>query len=273
MKKVLFFDIDGTLMNTAGIVPDSAKKALEQARLAGCQTVICSGRSGHQMQKWMYDDFDGVINCTGARVIFNGETIYEHFVPTEDVKRAREVLSAAGGVLVGQTERCAILSKESYEYMYDFLRSNGRSEERIQNMLGKAILTDRMEECGEIKKFFYHRSSKSVEELAKELGDIFTIEGSSFLKNANDCGEITSIGINKSFGMKKYLEYQGLDRECAIAFGDGPNDVDMLEYAKIGVAMGNGRDEIKRISDFITKDIDDDGIAYAMVKLGLINVY
>lgn len=269
-KKVLFFDIDGTLVNSDGAVPASAREALMQARSMGHQIVICSGRSGHQMSRWMYEDFDGVINCTGARVIYHGNVIYEHFVPYEDVKRAREVLEAANGVLVGQTEECTVLSRESYEYLIEFFRQNGRSEERIQNMLGNAIVTPTMEECDKIKKFFYHRSERTIEEITLELGDIFTIEDSSFLKNKKDCGEISCKGINKSFGMKKYLEYQGLAVEDTVAFGDGPNDLDMLSYAGIGVAMGNGREEVKAIADFVTRDINDDGIAYAMKKLGLI---
>ena len=111
--KLLFFDIDGTLLDYTGKMPASAKEALRQARLTGHRLVICSGRSGHQLSDWMFTDFDGIINCTGARVIFKQNVIYEHFVPWEDVRRAREVLEAANGVLVAQTEECTILSQES----------------------------------------------------------------------------------------------------------------------------------------------------------------
>lgn len=111
--KLLFFDIDGTLLDYTGKMPASAKEALRQARLAGHRLVICSGRSEHQLSDWMFTDFDGIINCTGARVIFKQNVIYEHFVPREDVRRAREVLEAANGVLVAQTEECTIPSQES----------------------------------------------------------------------------------------------------------------------------------------------------------------
>ena len=169
MGKVLFFDIDGTLVNADGVVPASAKKALEQARMAGHRLVICSGRSGHQIPQWIYDYFDGLVNCTGARVICKGRIISEHFVPREDVKRAREALDAAHGVLVGQTEECTILSKEGYDYLYDFMVRSGRPRERIENMLGNAILTPTMEECGKIKKFFYLRSDKTIDEMVLHM--------------------------------------------------------------------------------------------------------
>lgn len=86
----------------------------------------------------MFTDFDGIINCTGARVIYQQNVIYEHFVPREDVRRAREVLEAANGVLVAQTEECTILSQESYSFMKDYLVKMGRSQKRIERLLGNA---------------------------------------------------------------------------------------------------------------------------------------
>lgn len=268
--KLLFFDIDGTLLDYTGKIPASAKEALRQARLAGHRLVICSGRSGHQLSDWMFTDFDGIINCTGARVIFKQNVIYEHFVPREDVRRAREVLEAANGVLVAQTEECTILSQESYTFMKDYLVKMGRSQKRIERLLGNAVISPQMEAYDNIKKFFYHRSEKTVEQLENELGDIFTVEASSFLKDACDSGEITCKGINKSYGMQLYIQRQGFSKEDTIAFGDGPNDLDMLSFAGIGVAMGNARDTVKANADFITRDVEQDGIAYALKKLGIL---
>lgn len=268
--KVLFFDIDGTLLDYTGKMPASAKEALRQARLAGHRLVICSGRSGHQLSDWMFTDFDGIINCTGARVIFEQNVIYEHFVPREDVRRAREVLEAANGVLVAQTEECTVLSQESYSFMKDYLVKMGRSQKRIERLLGNAVISPQMEAYDNIKKFFYHRSEKTVEQLENELGDIFTVEASSFLKDACDSGEITCKGINKSYGMQLYIQRQGFSKEDTIAFGDGPNDLDMLSFAGIGVAMGNARDTVKANADFITRDVEQDGIAYALKELGIL---
>lgn len=270
MGKVLFFDIDGTLVNSEGKVPESASLALKKARENGHQTVICSGRSKHQIEPWMFKNFDGIISSAGAGVFYKGQSIYDHYVPVEHAKKAREVLEAANGYLVGQTDERTILSKEGYDYIIDWSIQRGKNKERIQNTFGCAILTDTLEECDKIKKFFYHRSSKSVDELALELGDIFDIESSSFIKDATDIGEIVCKGINKAYGMQIYLDHQGLKREDTVAFGDGPNDLDMLSFANIGVAMGNGREEVKAVADFVTKDMDDDGIYYAMKELGLI---
>ena len=70
--------------------------------------------------------------------------------------------------------------------------------------------------------------------------------------------------------MQKYIAYAGISQKDTVAFGDGPNDFDMIEYAGIGVAMGNAVEALKRRADFVTKGIDEDGVAYAMEELGLI---
>ena len=66
------------------------------------------------------------------------------------------------------------------------------------------------------------------------------------------------------------MEYFGLTREDTVAFGDGPNDMEMLQYAKIGVAMGNAVLELKQHAYMVTDDIGYAGVAHAMLKLGLI---
>ena len=71
-------------------------------------------------------------------------------------------------------------------------------------------------------------------------------------------------------GIKRYLELTGIKREEIIAFGDAENDLDMLRFAGIGVAMGNGAEEVKAAADYVTADIDDDGIEKALKHFQLI---
>jgi hydroxymethylpyrimidine pyrophosphatase-like HAD family hydrolase len=69
--------------------------------------------------------------------------------------------------------------------------------------------------------------------------------------------------------MERYLKAAGIAREDSIAVGDGPNDLQMMEYAGIGIAMGNAR-EVKERADMVTSSIDDDGIYRAFETLGLL---
>ena len=71
-------------------------------------------------------------------------------------------------------------------------------------------------------------------------------------------------------GIKRYLEMTGIKREEIIAFGDAENDLEMIRFAGIGVAMGNAEEEVKKAADFVTADIDDDGIEKALKHFNLI---
>ena len=82
--------------------------------------------------------------------------------------------------------------------------------------------------------------------------------------------DIIAKGGGKVPGIQKYLEREGLRPEEIIAFGDGENDMEMLKFAGIGVAMGNAEETVKQAADYITSDIDEDGIANALKHFGLI---
>ena len=82
--------------------------------------------------------------------------------------------------------------------------------------------------------------------------------------------DIIAGGGGKMSGIKRYLELAGIKREEIIAFGDAENDLEMLQFAGIGVAMGNGAEEVKAAADYVTADIDDDGIEKALKHFGLL---
>ena len=76
--------------------------------------------------------------------------------------------------------------------------------------------------------------------------------------------------VSKSLAIIKVLQYFDIDKSEAIAFGDGENDIDMLELVGLGVAMGNGNEKLKKIADFVTKKSSEDGIEFALKKYGVI---
>ena len=77
-------------------------------------------------------------------------------------------------------------------------------------------------------------------------------------------------GGGKSAGMQIFLDKYGFNRSESMAFGDGENDKEMLEYAGIGVAMGNAKDSVKAVADYVTDSVDDNGIENALRHFGLI---
>ena len=271
MKKVLFFDIDGTLYDFTGHMPDSTLSALRQARKKGHELVICSGRSKYQVYPELFELFDGYVGAAGAYVEQNGQVIYEHFMQKDTIKEAVDVISKAGGVVAAMTKHNLIFSEECETYLLHKFRAQGIGMDMIARIMGDYELTEDLSAYKNIEKMLYYRSSWPVAKVAGALKASCDITASSFEDPVEDSGEITVKNINKSLGMQKYMEQLHMDVADTIAFGDGPNDLDMIAYAGVGVAMGNAREGLKKIADFVTKPVNEDGISYAMQKLGLID--
>uniref|UniRef100_A0AAU6WKR8 HAD hydrolase family protein n=2 Tax=Chryseobacterium TaxID=59732 RepID=A0AAU6WKR8_9FLAO len=82
--------------------------------------------------------------------------------------------------------------------------------------------------------------------------------------------DVNAGGITKQLGIENFCKHFGIDTADTMAFGDGGNDISMLKFVKIGVAMGNANDAVKEIADFVTGDVDDDGIEKALLRFGLL---
>lgn len=87
---------------------------------------------------------------------------------------------------------------------------------------------------------------------------------------ASLCVKCFAGGCFKVFSYYETLDFFGIDKSEAIAFGDGENDIDMLELVGLGIAMGNGNEKLKKAADFVTKQSSEDGIDYALKKYGII---
>ena len=199
-QKVVFLDVDGTIVNDKGIIPESTQIAIRKAVENGHKLVVCSGRSLFQLPQMLLDlGFSGMVTAAGAQVIAGGKEIYHAVIDEEHRKFIVDYMEKNNFVYCFQTDAGVVMNK--------------RSEQQILKING----------------------------------------------------------IHKATGMKRYLEYVGIPREDSIAIGDGPNDLQMMDYAGIGIAMGNAREEVKKRADMVTSHIDEDGLYHALDRLGLLN--
>ena len=104
-----------------------------------------------------------------------------------------------------------------------------------------------------------------IQEIQDELADIFK-DRIGLQQNTGYTMDITPPGIDKAVGLSKLAQYLQIDKSEIMACGDGDNDLAMIEYVGLGVAMENAIDDVKNIAQFITKDCDEDGIAYVINK-------
>ncbi len=271
MRKALFFDIDGTLVNFQGQMPESAKRALLQAQSNGHLIVLCSGRSVGQVYPFLLEmGFDGIIAAAGAYVEYKKEVIVRHRMDKKTVDAICDLLEEANAIYSAQAESRVFISGECKRRMKERNRLLGRSKELTEYVDKHMEVTDCLKRHTDIEKFNFFNSQITVAGIRERLAGLCDVTAMSFDIPTDTDGEICTKGIHKAFGIQKFIERAKIAKEDTVAFGDGPNDADMLSYAHTGVAMGNARKEIKACADFVTHDIDEDGIAHALSALGLV---
>lgn len=270
MRKILFFDIDGTMVSLEGIMCDSTIRALRSAQRAGHHIVICTGRPYCEVYPYLKTfGFDGVIASAGAYVSCGEKVIFRSVLTKEQTRLVATVMEKAKASYALQSEE-GIFLKEAHRRIFfaDFEKLfQGKKEGALRYDTSCYVAVEDPGAQINIEKMIFLDSCLQLEELGQELGEDFTVLPSSFGDRPTIDGEIMKRGIDKACGMKQYLQYVGASQADTIAFGDGANDRDMLEFAAVGVAMGNATPMLKKIADYVTDSVDNDGIAKAFSAL------
>lgn len=271
--KALFFDIDGTLINNQGEWPASSRKALDLARNKGHKLFLCTGRNEVQIYPMLKEyGFDGVISAAGAAVTCGGKEIYHKYMKAEALGRCIDFFEGKPLMFGIQTASGNYMDRISYDFLRGHLQKYDLSEKVIKAITNGMHIVKTVRGREDVQKLFFFECPEDVPAVQKAVGDDFLVLESSLPVpgKVGGAGEIMMRDVQKSTGMEQVIRYLGISQEDTVAFGDGPNDVDMLKYAAIGVAMGNAKEEVKAAADLVTTDIDDDGIYLAMEKLGLV---
>lgn len=275
-KKFLFFDIDGTLIDFDGTFPKSAREALLKAKAAGHKLFLCTGRSKCQIEQRLLDfGFDGIVGGTGAYVEQNKKVLYSKAIQEKDLRRLVDFLEKEQMVYALQcTDRVIATAVNAQRIREEFRKNNSMDEQRLNKIIGghdlEGDLRLNVGKYRNVEKIIYFWSRVSLDKVRQMLAPEFEVTSMSYQNGSIQNGEVTMAGFNKAYGMQRIIEALGAEQKDTIAFGDGENDLDMLEYADIGVAMGNASDEVKKCADFVTDCVWEDGIANAMCRIGLI---
>ena len=256
MIKVAFFDVDGTLFShRTRTVPDSARKAVHLLREKGIQVFLATGRGIEAVKKVSWGDlkFDGYVTLNGQICLdANENVIYEAPIKGAD---------AAYLINAFQEKQIPLAIVEKDRIYLNMINETVR---QAQKSIEIPILPVG-EYTGEpIYQFIGYMNRNDAECFA------IKIPNCKITRWYEEGIDIISKDGGKANGIQKILEANGFTREESIAFGDSDNDLDMLEFAGIGVAMGNSMDMIKEAADYVTTDIDEDGIWNACRYFGMI---
>jgi len=246
---VIFLDIDGTLMGGAEASLKRNLDIIEKVRSLGHKVFVNTGRSAAFLPAHIDVNryFDGVVSGAGARITVAEKEIFCELIDLDDVKQFSRLCVDYGSlsVLEGVDKMFFVGSKNDLHPDWILLNKDNIDK----------LITDDVR----IEKFSVY--GKALQETVEGLkGDYVIIQHKGY-------AEIVKKGYSKAEAMKIVLEYFGIPREHSIAMGDSLNDFEMIEYAGIGVAMGNAIPEIKHIAQKITSDVDDAGVAVALEEI------
>ncbi len=271
--KYLFLDIDYTLYSPkAGKVPESACMAIEQARENGHKVFLCSGRSAAEAKKYLDFPVDGFVFASGAMCYAEGKLVYNHPIDPDTVEELlRMIRSSNMGVLLGGAAG-AYLDAKCYEELSWYLSAGEPDiEKRAAIMTANGMYTEDHRQMDDpiYKLCASLPHGESFAALQDKISFPFKLVV-TVTSPYGDFTEITDSTMTKSSGIREVLKTYGADMQNAVGIGDSGNDIDMIEACGLGIAMGNASEDVKQCADFVTTDIDADGIMNAFRHAGVI---
>lgn len=275
-RKAIFIDVDGTFVNDSGLVPESAKTAVREARKNGHLVFLCTGRSTAELFDFIMDaGFDGVIAAAGGYVELEGEVLLHQRVADEDVRHLVDYFDRNGIDFYLESNGGLYASKNCKAHVRELLFGGLSEAAKAEMAKGMNVFIDALIEGEDlhrtdINKISFLGSSVPIETIMEEFKDRFNVIPSTVAAFGENSGELSLPGVHKALAIEMLLEHMDFPREDTMAYGDGMNDAEMIEYVGIGVAMGDAREGLKAIADDITGTADEDGIYNSFVKYGLI---
>lgn len=277
MSKVLFIDVDGTLVDYEGNLPPSAVEAIRKARAAGHKVYICTGRSRAEVYQNIWDiGLDGMIGGNGSYVEDNGQVVMHQLITPDQARRIVDWLHSRKLEFYLESNNGLFASEHfetaGVETMQEYTRRKGRPG--AEKMTVRDAFPD-MIFGGEL----YRDDLNKVSYILSSYQDFLDAQAAfpdlqhGTWGGAGETalfGDMGVKGITKAHAVDVLLNHLGARQEDTIAFGDAKIDIPMLEYCAYGVAMGSGGEEIRAMADYITDDVDKDGLYKAFVHLGLI---
>lgn len=261
--RLLAIDLDGTLLTHNKRIMPETRRALDAAARAGCHLVIATGR-GFGVTRYFCDG----LTLTAPQITYNGAVIFDpakrediarELVPPVDVPPVVDFLIEARMHIALFSPQRLYMSAAMPEPR-SWLPGTEEAPELVDDMRSVASYP-----C---IKVVAHSDAAAITRLRppamERFGrDLYVTQTSAVLL------EFLHIGVSKGAALRTVAAILGVARDEIIAFGDSHNDIGMLEFAGVGVAMGNADDEVKAVANMVTVSNEDDGIAAALHDLGI----
>ncbi|MGO4708924.1 Cof-type HAD-IIB family hydrolase [Chryseobacterium sp. 2TAF14] len=256
--KAVFFDVDGTLISLkTRKIPESTQKAIESLRKKGIKVIVATGRSMNDLSHIKHIEFDGFLTYNGGFCMTTDhQVIYRQVIHSDDIKS-----------LIRYSEKSPLTFTLMYE---DKVKINAVSPDVVELYTNLNLPVPPL----------YDKDDLNVENVLQVSIYINPESEAYFMKKVMPnslssrwtplFAHVNPGGVSKQKGIQYFCEHYNIDVSETMAFGDGGNDISMLKFVKVGVAMGNAGDNVKEVADFVTEEVDDDGVEAALLHYGLI---
>ncbi len=259
-QKAIFFDIDGTLWDDKFQIPDSTREALGLLKQRGHLSFICTGRTMSYIQdeSLLSMGVDGIVAGCGTYIEKEKEVLFYKKIEPDILKSTLDVLQPHHYPVV----------LEGREYLYvdeETFKDDPFLQVLKKSVPGNLVPITGNEMSWEASKLSIDIRGRECREVLESLSDYFDV-----IYHGTDFVELVPKGFSKATGIECACEKLGIAHEDTYAFGDSMNDYDMIHYVKHGIVMGNGREELKAIADYVTSDLQEDGIFNGLHHFALI---
>lgn len=263
--KLIAVDMDGTLLDSRGMISDKTVRTVRRAVDAGILFTVCTGRAIQGVEK-----YNALLQLKGPFIAYNGamivdaesrETLFEQGLLRSDAAKIIEL------GLRYDTTMCIWAGSQLYGN-----RLNRRIHTYKKLSGVEPVLAENFDELLDkgITKILWYDDEKRIQEAVSGLSaDLFTEV--TYCTSQPFFLEFFNSKVSKAKAMEKIGEICGIGREEMIAIGDGLNDLDMIQYAGLGIAMGNADAEVRRHAQFVTATNDEDGVRKAIERFVEIN--
>ncbi|KSU75479.1 hypothetical protein GA0061083_2948 [Pseudarthrobacter enclensis] len=279
--RAVFLDIDGTYADH-GLAPEAHVEAVRGARRRGHLVFVCTGRPLSMVPDHILAaGFDGVITGAGARVDMNGEVLKDSrfspetaalIVDTLDAHDVAYILEAPealhGRTGVDERLRRVLTPVFAGRSRHDGLLST--DVDPVEDILRPVRYSDDLRGAS-FAKISCFDSPVPLGRLMDVIGPEAGLIPSSLSALGESAGEIFMAGTHKAVGIRVVQERLGLERADIVAIGDSANDIEMLEYAGVGIAVEGGHPSVLAVADQVTPGPAGNGVALALAGLGLLD--
>lgn len=256
MIKIIFFDIDGTLVDYG--VPQISKpvvEALLKIQQKGIKLFLATGRPNIFIPTFKSIAFDGALAFNGSYCYNNEQVIYKIPLPKDEVVQVvKNATKLNKAVAIANTK--AVASNFYQPDLFKYIAIASQKLSVAENFT--AFFNEDIYEC------MVATQASQDRELLKNASHLKTVRW------VNWATDIIHKNGGKNKAIEQVLKFYGFDQTESMAFGDGQNDADMLQYAHIGIAMANATDATKQAADYTTQDVQNDGIVHALKHFHMI---